>query len=329
MATKPTQSKPQPASSAHSATVGAWLKQRREQLGMTLGEIEIATRIRGKYLRQIEADDYSQLANDIYTRGFVQTYARRLGLDVKEVLRRYEVQRGGQPESPRRLQPVVRTGATVLPRVLLGLLGLVVVVAIAGYLSVQLGSLTTSPRLNVTAPAGDQSVYGGVIDIAGDVAGGADVTVNDSPLLTDSNGHFIDKLALQNGVNSIRIVAKNRLGASTTVTRNILAQVPQATSESVVPGAPFDGVAVAIGIADHATAVTVRVDGKEVFRGTMLPGTSQTFKGATKVSVTTADAGVTSATVTNTLVANRVINPLGPKGERRQDLEFAKDTNFQ
>lgn len=310
-------------------TVAGLLQRRRNHLGISLATVERATRIRGKYLRQLEAGDYSQLPHDVYSRGFVQSYATYLGLDPHETVRRYEAERGGPPDAPRRVLRMAQTRTTVVPQLiaLLAVVGLIAGIGI--YLSLQFRSLTGAPALEVTSPAADQSLYGGVIDVRGKASGGADVTVNESPLLTDSNGEFSDKIALQNGINSIRVTAKNRLGRSTTVTRNILATVPQPGPETQLPAAPFDGVAVALTVSNAATKVQVRADGAEVFNGTMLPGTTQLFRANAKITVSTASAANTGVTVTNSTVANRAISPLGATSEAKQDLEFAKDTAFQ
>lgn len=324
----PTKDQPKPTPISGGA-VSDLLRKRRQQLGLSLSQVELATRIRGKYLRQLEAGDYSQLPHDIYSRGFVQSYASYMGMETREVVRRYEAERGGPPISPRRLRPVATTRTTVVPRLLTVLIILGAVVGFGLYLSLQLQSLTGAPGLEVTSPSKDQSVYGNVIDISGHVAGGADVTVNQSPLLTDTNGNFTDKIALQNGVNTIQVVAKNRLGKTTTITRNILASVPQPTADSQVPQATFDGIAAAVAITGSATKIVVKVDGAQAFNGTMLPGTVQTFKAKDKVTIETANAGNTGVTISNTTTANRVITPLGKSGEAKRDFEFAKDTSFQ
>jgi hypothetical protein len=155
------------------------------------------------------------------------------------------------------------------------------------------------------------------------------VYVNDSPILSDANGNFSDAIALQDGVNAIRVTAKNRLGKSTTVTRNILAHVPKADTATQIPPAPFDGVAISIQIKDAPAAVTVVGDGKEVFKGTMLPGTVQLFKATDKLVISTSNAGATNLIVTNSITANKLLGPAGPINQERNNLEFAKDTAFQ
>src|SRR5580704_12303636 len=78
---------------AHS--VGRQLKARRQALRLSLAQVELDTKIRGKFLTALESGDYSSLPNDIYSRGFVQHYANHLGLDGEQVAQAYAKERGG------------------------------------------------------------------------------------------------------------------------------------------------------------------------------------------------------------------------------------------
>lgn len=338
---KPRATKPKAAAKNHtpktSATsrstplvsVGKLLQQRRVELGMSLGDIELATRIRGKYLRALEADDYQTLPHPSYSQGFVKAYAKFIGLDAAQLTDRFAENAPSAPAHIARRNSRVNLGQNLSLRSLT--LGLVVLIlgAVGGYLFWQYSSLTAPPHLEVTNPSHDQVLYGSLITVDGHVTGGADVFVNDSPILSDANGNFSDSIALQEGVNAVRITARNHLGKSTTVTRNILAHVPKTDLSNTLPAASFDGIAVRVEIKDVTASVVVRADGKEVFRGTMLPGTVQTFKATTKILLTTNNGGATALTVTNQTTAAKSLGPVGALGQPKADLEFSKDTQFQ
>lgn len=61
--------------------VGTILRQARNRRKVELSEVEAATRIRFRYLRAIEDEEWDVLPGGIYTRGFIRTYASFLGLD--------------------------------------------------------------------------------------------------------------------------------------------------------------------------------------------------------------------------------------------------------
>lgn len=308
-------------------TVGPMLKARRQALRLSLAQIEIDTKIRGKFLTALEAGDYGKLPNDVYSRGFVQHYANHLGLDGAKVAAEYAQERGGVEVGKTKRPELERPKRLVFTGQVAAMLGaLLVVSALVGYLLWQFTALAGAPRLVVTSPEADLALTGAVVEVSGRTTPGADVVVNDLPVLTDTDGNFGEKVALQDGVNEIRIVSKSKLGKSTAVTRNVLAKLPKVdAAQAAVPTAVFDGVAVAVSVSE-TTSVVVMVDGQEQWRGITVAGWSRRFDAKDKISITTGNAGATKVVVTNKVVAGKVLNSLGTAGEIRRNQEFAKDT---
>ena len=84
---------------------GAYLKDERESRKISLGEISRATKIRGAILEAIERDEGEVLLPEAVVKGFVETYARHIGLDPKEVLSNYARWRK-ESEAPEKLKPL-------------------------------------------------------------------------------------------------------------------------------------------------------------------------------------------------------------------------------
>jgi cytoskeletal protein RodZ len=61
--------------------IGNSLRMARERQGLGYPEIELATKIRSKYIRALEEEDFTAIPGDAYIRGFLRTYADYLGLD--------------------------------------------------------------------------------------------------------------------------------------------------------------------------------------------------------------------------------------------------------
>ena len=66
------------------------LKETRTALGLTLNDISQRTRISIVNLKSIENGDLHLLPEPIYTKNFIKTYARTLGIDSKHLLESYE-----------------------------------------------------------------------------------------------------------------------------------------------------------------------------------------------------------------------------------------------
>jgi transcriptional regulator with XRE-family HTH domain len=82
---------------AHSelASFGEELRREREIRGISLKEISDATKISKRFLEAIERNDHRTLPAPVFTRGFVREYARYLGLNVEEMVNRYNFAAAG------------------------------------------------------------------------------------------------------------------------------------------------------------------------------------------------------------------------------------------
>ena len=63
------------------AKIGRFLEQKRKERGLSLEEVEQATKIRKRYLTGLEREDFAMLPDAVYAQGFLKTYANYLGLD--------------------------------------------------------------------------------------------------------------------------------------------------------------------------------------------------------------------------------------------------------
>lgn len=74
--------------------VGDILERARKERGLSLQEVEQATKIRKRYLAGLEQEDYGVLPDSVYVQGFLKTYANYLGLDGEELSRDLKRRRG-------------------------------------------------------------------------------------------------------------------------------------------------------------------------------------------------------------------------------------------
>jgi cytoskeletal protein RodZ len=71
-------------------SIGGALREARERQRLTLAECVERTRIRRKYLEALENEDFHQLPEAAYTRGFLRTYASALGVDSDRLVDAYD-----------------------------------------------------------------------------------------------------------------------------------------------------------------------------------------------------------------------------------------------
>ena len=61
--------------------IGNSLREARVRQQLELGEVELATKIRARYIRALEEESFDALPAQTYVKGFLRTYADYLGLD--------------------------------------------------------------------------------------------------------------------------------------------------------------------------------------------------------------------------------------------------------
>ncbi len=156
--------------------IGSTLREARMRARIDISEIEAETKIRAKYLRALENEEWDLLPGPTYVKSFLKTYADALDLDAKRLVEEYKVRHERlsdvelQPISPQAGRERRRTGP-VVPR---GAIVAIIVVALVLALYV-LGSGgrddDAAPQGNTIAvPSTATTPAGGGDDAGGDAA---------------------------------------------------------------------------------------------------------------------------------------------------------------
>jgi hypothetical protein len=98
--------------------LGSSLREARHRRKIEIAQAEQATKIRGKYLRALEDEQFALLPSETYVKGFLRTYAEYLGLDGQLYVDEYDSRfvagheasqrpRRSRPRRSRRLETVV------------------------------------------------------------------------------------------------------------------------------------------------------------------------------------------------------------------------------
>ncbi len=87
------------------ADIGATLREARMRARIDVSEIEAQTKIRAKYLRALENEEWDLLPGPTFVRSFLRTYAQALGVDDKALVDEYRLLYEQPSEMDR--QPIV------------------------------------------------------------------------------------------------------------------------------------------------------------------------------------------------------------------------------
>src|SRR5258707_10988758 len=112
--------------------IGNSLREARVRQGLDYPQVELATKIRAKYIRALEEEHFEVLPGGTYIKGFMRSYAEFLGLDgqlyVDEYNSRHVVE--GFDDMPQRRPRVHQNRSIERKVVLLALAGIAAVTAL-------------------------------------------------------------------------------------------------------------------------------------------------------------------------------------------------------
>src|SRR5215210_6769349 len=72
------------------AEIGETLREARMRRRIDMTEVEAATKIRAKYLRALENEEWDLLPGPTFVKTFLRTYAEYLGLDARNLVEEYK-----------------------------------------------------------------------------------------------------------------------------------------------------------------------------------------------------------------------------------------------
>lgn len=130
--------------------LGKYLKRERENRKVSLEEVSKQIKVREPFLKAVEEEQRDLLPSATYVKGFLSAYAKYLGLDPNEIIRRYEAESKEEPvRQPEVLPPRKKLWS---PKYLWTMGGMIIVGFIVLYLI-----LSPSPP-PVTAPPAEPQV---------------------------------------------------------------------------------------------------------------------------------------------------------------------------
>jgi cytoskeletal protein RodZ len=209
-------------------TIGEILKEERLRHRMELPELAKRTRIRVKYLKALEKNEFHLLSAAPFVRGYIKTYAELFGVEYQPLLgllrRDYKESAKGKLIPHQFIKPlhkkrVLWTPVTVLVMVTGGMF-----VSLLSYVAIQWYALTKPPSLEIAVPQ-ENAVVSSQVLVEGKTASDAVVLVNAQPVGLQPDGTFTTEVFIpREGVASITIEATDRRDKTTLVQRTVTVQ---------------------------------------------------------------------------------------------------------
>src|SRR3989344_5307678 len=204
---------------------GDLLKTARLKKGLTIPDVERATRIRGKFLEALEEGNIEVFSSTPYARGFLKNYADFLGLNTQIVLAVFRRETSSQQVRvlPHGMGQDRSSWFRVTPtRAAVGVV-IFILAAIGYFLFEEYRGFLGTPRLSIEKPA-QEIVKEGELEVAGKADIDSTVLINGEPASVEESGRFSKKIDVFKGETTLTVVAKNRRAKETTLKKKPLVE---------------------------------------------------------------------------------------------------------
>lgn len=313
--------------------LGDTLREAREKQGLTYKDIEKGTSIRALYIEYIEKGEYDELPGDVYTKGFIRSYANFLKLDANALVQAFTAERHKgaapaaeqKPAAPKAAQEKPQAKKPEAPSAQPAAKPVEKVEKAAKAEKIE---KVEKPAEQPAAPKQEAAPRKAPVQPKATAVkprpkqqpkkapaikpAAPRLTAQDFNEPKRSNGKLIAIVAVVLVVlaGAVYALSGSDDGAKKPAPQQVEAPAPKT----------YDGVEVTATFTADCW-LEVKADGKTVYEGTLKKGDSQTWKGTDKVTVRVGDAGAVSFSVNG--------KDLGTAGKTGQvaNKTFTKDGN--
>lgn len=291
-------------------TAGSLLQNERKKQGLGIEEVSAATKINSSYIEALEENNFGKFPSSVYAKGFLQSYAKFLGLNVDRILALYR-RSIGEPSAPAiedTKKSISQSKFILTPGVIIIAVAAIVVLATFAYLIYQFYNFQKPPTLNIDSPGINTEVAESEVTIKGSTDPGMFVTINDEPVKVSADGMFETTVSLSRGTNSIIVKSRqpDNIGKEAIVTLTIESSPPltedQSTKEEVPGQKPEEQkeeikeFSLEVSISPENAWLEVEVDGQQVFASVAPAQSNYTY--TAEKSIYIRSGKVTSTTIT-------------------------------
>jgi cytoskeleton protein RodZ len=261
--------------------IGRLLEQKRKERGLSLEEVEQATKIRKRYLKGLEREDYGILPDAVYARGFLKTYANYLGLDGQALSQQlksttktprepgidYNPSTEGDFEKPLIEEPLI---------------------SLSGLRAAQKRTISTSAMVTLIVAVLALTAVIGTLYFVGR---GVQVSKEDSP----PSGDTPPSQEQQNVAGSEKApeagsAKEDAVGSNGTAGDD---ENPADPNQS----APPDKLRVLVNVRERPSWILIRTDGTAAYKQVAQPGFSETFEAENRLFIKSGDAGAVTVEI--------------------------------
>lgn len=198
-------------------------EKKRKEKKLSFRGLSQKTGVSVQNLQKIETGDWKNLPASIYVEDFLSKCAVAFGEDKDFFLDLYKKEISLEKNKKDiSIKKVSKKAFIITPKIITKISFLLFIAVILFYFIVQLNYLLGDPKLVVTNPKNDIITKSKEIEISGNTQPDNKITLNESDIFVNSEGYFSEIIPLQDGINTIKIKAINRLNKESLVIRRII-----------------------------------------------------------------------------------------------------------
>lgn len=202
-------------------TFGKVLETTRIKKRISLKKASLKLLIKQEHLAALEKEDWPNLPETTFVKGYIISYSKFLDLDADKMLalfrREFDEKKipkaEDQKNNPRNLLVTPKRVRSAI--FALAIFGFIV------YITIQYSRILSAPDLEIFQPPDDVTVSVPIIEISGKVENQSQVSIDGEFVPADQDDNFSYFYNLAEGKNIIEIIASKRLSPKTKITRTI------------------------------------------------------------------------------------------------------------
>ena len=169
----------------------------------------------------MENENWQSLPDPTFTKGFITSYAKYLGLEPQKVLAVYRREYDEREYPKKKFDSQHKRRLYLTPARLLNTLLAFAIIIFVAYLVLQYSSVFTAPKIEIISPSDDETVTVPVVVIQGKADPQTTISVDGEFVPVNQEGTFSHQYNLKEGRNTIEIIASKRLSPKTKITRTV------------------------------------------------------------------------------------------------------------
>ena len=206
-------------------SVGTILKRERERKGLLLSDIEKQIKVREKYLKAIEDENWNYFSSKIYITGILTNYSKVLNLDQKKVLAFFR--RDYEKKEEVKFKRKVQSGYLNSETKIFFKIGLIILTLFfISYFIFQLKIYFSPPSFTLIKPTVSNFTIEKNIKITGKTDKDTSVTISGERIYQSKEGIFTYEYSINEGENKLVINLIGANGKKSTVERTFYKKTP-------------------------------------------------------------------------------------------------------